>query len=395
MSFVRVQKAKRATQAVFLVCGLALSSWAPMVPFAKERLGLDESALGILLLLLGAGAILMMPLTGFLSHRYGTRIVIFISGILAAILLPLLLLVNQVAAMGVLLFLFGAAVGAIDVAMNTHGVFVQNQLPKPVMSSLHGLFSVGGLCGSLGLGLLIEAGLSPILAAISIACLLVLILISQYGSLFSKVQEQPGEAQATRQRNGKARSFAWLHTSILFLGGACFIVFLAEGAMLDWSALLLTESRGVSVALSGVGYAVFSVAMAVMRLTGDRLVTRLRGKTVVVGGAVLAAVGILIAANAGSLGLTLAGFVLLGMGSANIVPVFFSEAGRIKGVPSAIAIPAVSTIGYAGQLAGPALIGFAAHQYSLPSAISMIGALLFIVAFSYALRKPEQHSLKK
>ena len=386
MNLQRVQKAKRATQAVFLVCGLALSSWAPMVPFAKERLNLNESDLGLLLLLLGAGAILMMPVTGFLSHKFGTRIVIFISGLLAALILPLLLLVNDIALMGVLLFLFGASVGAIDVAMNTHGVFVQNQLPKPVMSSLHGLFSVGGLLGSLGLGLLIEAGLRPMVAAISIACLLVLILISQYSSLFTKALEQPATEEET-DSNNESRSFAWLHKTILYLGFACFIVFLAEGAMLDWSALLLTENRGVSVALSGMGYAVFSVAMAVMRLTGDRLVTRLSEKTVVVGGAILAAAGILIAANAGSLSLTLAGFVLLGIGSANIVPVFFSEAGRLKSVASAIAIPAVSTIGYAGQLAGPALIGFVAHQYSLPLAISFIGFLLIIVAVSYALRK--------
>ncbi len=386
MNLQRVQKAKRATQAVFLVCGFALSSWAPMVPFAKERLNLNESDLGLLLLLLGAGAILMMPVTGFLSHKFGTRIVIFISGLLAALILPLLLLVNDIVHMGVLLFLFGASVGAIDVAMNTHGVFVQNQLPKPVMSSLHGLFSVGGLLGSLGLGLLIEAGLRPMVAAISIACLLALILISQYSSLFTKALEQPATEEETDSKK-ESRSFAWLHKTILYLGFACFIVFLAEGAMLDWSALLLTENRGVSVALSGMGYAVFSVAMAVMRLTGDRLVTRLSEKTVVVGGAILAAAGILIAANAGSLSLTLAGFVLLGIGSANIVPVFFSEAGRLKSVASAIAIPAVSTIGYAGQLAGPALIGFAAHQYSLPLAISFIGLLLIIVAVSYALRK--------
>ena len=390
MNIKRTQRAKKATQAVFLVCGLALSSWAPMVPFAKERLGLNESDLGLLLLLLGAGAILMMPVTGFLSHKFGTRIVIFISGLITAILLPLLLLVDHIAAMGVLLFLFGASVGAIDVAMNTHGVFVQNQLAKPVMSSLHGLFSVGGLFGSLGLGLLIEVGLKPTVAAIFIACLLILILISQFGSLFSKALEQPDQALEGEENHGKSRSFAWLHKSILYLGGACFIVFLAEGAMLDWSALLLTESRGVSASLSGVGYAVFSVAMAVMRLTGDRLVTRLSEKTVVVGGAVLAATGILIAANAGSLSLTLAGFVLLGIGSANIVPVFFSEAGRLKGVSSTVAIPAVSTLGYAGQLAGPALIGFAAHQYSLPLAISFIGVLLFIVACSYALRRTKK-----
>src|SRR5690606_36028560 len=148
MDINRTQKAKRATQAVFLVCGFALSSWAPMVPFAKERLNLNESDLGLLLLLLGAGAILMLPVTGFLSHKFGTRIVIFISGLLSAFISPLLRLVNDIARMSALLFLFGSFFGAIVVAMITHGAFIQTLLRKPVMSSLHGLFSVRGLLGS-------------------------------------------------------------------------------------------------------------------------------------------------------------------------------------------------------------------------------------------------------
>ena len=169
-------KSKIATQFIFLICGLGMSSWATMVPFAKERLALNDGSLGLLLLLLGAGAITMMPIGSIFLQRYGSRIVILWSALLLALTLPLLLVISNPILMGVVLFLFGAGVGIIDVAMNAHAVHVQNVYNKPIMSSVHGLFSVGGLLGSIGLGFLIQIGLTPIAAAVSIAILLVLIV---------------------------------------------------------------------------------------------------------------------------------------------------------------------------------------------------------------------------
>jgi predicted MFS family arabinose efflux permease len=381
-------KAKKATQYIFLVCGFALSSWAPMVPFAKERLHLNDGNLGLLLLLFGAGAISMMPLSGYLSKLYGTRIVILISGLVAATFLPLLLLMPNPWMMGATLFIFGGGIGVIDVAMNSHGIHVQNQYGRPIMSSLHGLFSVGGLCGSLGLGLLMSAGLDPLTAAISISILLIVILLWKYQLLFSKQQEGDMPENKIHEENKIKTRSGWLSPSVIFLGAACFAVFLSEGAMLDWSALFLKESRGIDAELAGVGYATFSVAMAAMRLLGDRIVERFSGKTVVVGGGLIAALGIFIAVATPWIPTTLLGFVLLGAGAANIVPVFFSEGGRLKGIPASAAIPAISTMGYAGQLAGPALLGFIAYHFSLTAALTFTGALLLSVALTYAFRKP-------
>lgn len=380
-------KAKKATQYIFLVCGFALSSWAPMVPFAKERLHLNDGSLGLLLLLFGAGAISMMPLSGYLSKLYGTRIVILISGLVAAVFLPILLLMPNPWMMGAALFVFGGGIGVIDVAMNSHGIHVQNKYGRPIMSSLHGLFSVGGLCGSLGLGLLMRAGLNPLTAAISISILLIIILLWKFQSLFSKQQEgNEPENHAQEENKIKTRS-GWLSPRIIFLGAACFAVFLSEGAMLDWSALFLKENRGIAAELAGVGYATFSIAMAAMRLLGDRIVERFNGKTVVVGGGLIAALGIFIAVATPWIPATLFGFVLLGVGAANIVPVFFSEGGRLKGIPASVAIPAISTMGYAGQLAGPALLGFIAYHFSLTVALAFTGVLLLSVAITYAFRK--------
>lgn len=381
-------KARKATKAVFLVCGLGVSSWAPMVPYAKDRLQLNDASLGMLLLLLGTGAISMMPVSGILSSRYGSRIVMLYSAIVMALMLPLLLVMSNIIWMGVVLFIFGSAVGTIDVAMNSHGVQVQNRFGKPIMSSLHGLFSVGGLLGSLGLGFLMKLGLEPITAAISIAVLLIIIVSWKYNTLFdmeterAAIQEFSSDAQ-----NGNSRSFSWLTGSVLFLGAMCFAVFLAEGSMLDWSAVFLTENRKIDEELAGVGYAAFSIAMATMRLLGDKLVSHLDGRKVVIGGSLIGAAGIFLVILTPWLVTALLGFILLGLGAANIVPVFISEGGRLKNVSSTVSIPAITTIGYAGQLAGPAMLGFIAHQYSLPIALGFSGFLLVLVAIFYKMKR--------
>jgi len=388
-----IKTARRATQAIFLVCGLALSSWAPMVPYAKERLGLNDANLGMLLLLFGFGAIVMMPVSGILSHRFGTRIVILISGLLAAFVLPLLVLMPDIWSMAVSLFIFGAAVGTIDVAMNSQGVAVEHGYGKPIMSSLHGLFSVGGLCGSLGLGFLIKLGLPPLAAALTISLLLIILLIIKFYQLLNKESEKQ-QLGVKKKEAGSLRAgrFSWISGGVLFLGAACFAVFMSEGAMLDWSAVFLTENRKVDPEIAGIGYASFSITMAAMRLLGDKLVSRLSGKTVVIGGGLIATAGIVLTVFSPYLATTLLGFALLGIGAANIVPVFFSEGSRLHKVPASIAIPAISTMGYAGQLAGPALLGFIAFRFSLSYALLFIGLLIFLVAIGYAFRSTSKNT---
>lgn len=383
-----VLKARSATQLIFLVCGLGMASWAPMVPYAKDRLNLNDANLGLLLLLLGAGAMVMMPTSGWLVSRFGSRIIMACAVLVMALALPLLLLLSSPAAMAVTLFVFGSGIGAVDVAMNAHGVQVQNLYGRPIMSSLHGLFSVGGLLGSLGLGFLIRLGLNPIYAIVSIAVLMVIITLTQYRNLFAADAEQQIMARfATpdeKPTTGK-QPFTWLHSSVLFLGLMCFAVFLAEGAILDWSAIFLRDSKGIDVELAGAGYAAFSVAMATMRLVGDKLVARLSGKMVVVGGSLLGAVGLVIAILSPWVWGGLAGFVLLGLGAANIVPVFFSAAGTLPGIAPTVSIPAITTIGYTGLLAGPALLGFIAYHFSLSVALGFVALLLVLVALSYRL----------
>ncbi len=384
-----VTKAKLATQAIFLICGLGVSSWAVMVPFAKSRLHLNDAELGGLLLLLGAGSVTMMPLTGILMGRIGSRWLIFIAALVIALCLPLLLIMDTPLTLGIALFFFGAGIGTIDVAMNAHGVQVQKLYGKPIMSSLHGLFSVGGLLGAFGLGFLIRLGAQPFYAAVIIALSLLLIAIIGYRFLLSPEIEFATVKRFSSVISGKIgrKANAWLNPAALFLGVLCFTAFLAEGAMLDWSALFLKEYRKVDASLAGSGYAAFSVAMATTRLFGDRLVAWLKSDRIVIFGSFIAAIGMFIAVSLPWLPGTLFGFFLIGLGAANIVPVFFSEAGNLKGVSSAMAISVIATFGYGGQLAGPASLGFIAQRFSLPVALGVVGVLLIFVTITYGIRK--------
>lgn len=360
----------RATRAIFLLSGIGMASWASMVPYAKARLGLDDADLGLVLLAFGGGSMLSMPLIGVLTHRYGNRKVIGVAGLLLCLAIPLLALAPSVFMLTVTLLYFGAMLGAVDVAMNAHAVEVERRDGRVLMSGFHGLFSIGGLAGAAIMSGMLALGLPLSSCAAAMALLLALIMLSQWRSLLPEVDDAAERSAMLRLPQGL----------VLLLGLLCFVSFLAEGSMLDWSAVLLRDFRGFPAASSGIGYACFSLAMAAGRLGGDRLIRRLGPVWAVRLGAGAAALGFLLASMASWRPLSLASFVLIGLGASNIVPVMFSAAGRLPGTSPAISIATVTTLGYAGLLSGPALIGFLAHASSLPIALAVVAGLLLLVA---------------
>lgn len=241
------------------------------------------------------------------------------------------------------------------------------------MSGFHGLFSLGGLAGAALMSGLLAAGLSLTVSATTIATLLGVLVLALRGGL---LDEAP--TASTQQRHG----FRMPHALVWLLGLLCFVSFLAEGAMLDWSAVFLRDFRGVAPASTGFGYACFSIAMATGRLTGDRLMARRGPIWAVRAGAGLAAGGFLLAACTPWTLTALCGFVLIGLGASNIVPVLFSAAGRLPGTSPAIAIATATTLGYAGLVGGPALIGFVSQASSLPVAFASVAGLLVLVGLS-------------
>jgi predicted MFS family arabinose efflux permease len=376
-----LRAARRAVRLVFLVNGTVLAGWAPLVPLAQARLGLNEAGLGLVLLALGLGAILSMPTTGPLIARFGSRAVLLAAGSLFCLVLPLLPLAPTAPLLGLGLFLLGVANGAMDVSMNAHAVVVEAKGGRPVMSSIHGIFSVGGLLGAVGISLALRAGLPPQLAAVLLSALALSVLLLQAPALLRRRQEGLAPEEG-------GTHFALPRGPLLALGLLCCIAFLAEGSMMDWSAVFLASLRGQEPAVAGLGFALFSLAMAAGRLCGDRLNQRLGPVALLRWGAVLAASGFAVAVLLPWGGAALAGFGMIGLGVANLVPVLFSTAGRLPGQGAGHAISAVATLGYAGLLAGPAVIGFVARLTGLEVALGAVGALLLALAARAGLARP-------
>ncbi|MDR3426612.1 MFS transporter [Silvimonas sp.] len=370
----------RATRLLFLLTGIANAAWAAMVPFAKLRLNLNDAALGSILLALGCGAMLAMPLTGVLMKRYGSARVLTLAGSTMVISVPLLAIAPSPIWLAVALFLFGALLGAVDVTMNNQAVFVEAQAGRPLMSSFHGLFSLGGLLGGVGIAALLKTGMTMTWCALAVGAAFTLATLLQSRHLLPHAQTEPQHEQHDKFRFPP--SMVWL------LGMLCFFGFLTEGAMLDWGAVFLRFERGVSEAGAGLGYAAFSVAMAAGRLTGDFITHRLGPVKVVLVGGLLAAAGLVTIVAAPWVPLSLLGFVLVGMGASNVVPVLFSASAKIPGVPASTALPLVTMCGYTGMLAGPAAIGFLSRATSLPIALGGTAVLMAFVAFNARIVKP-------
>ncbi|AKG72191.1 TPA: MFS transporter [Serratia fonticola] len=362
---------QNATRLAFFIAGLAMATWAPLVPFAKTRIGIDDGSLGLLLLCIGVGSIMAMPLTGLLTGKFGCRRVILLAGIALCIDLPLLVLMDSTLGMALALLLFGAAMGMIDVAMNIQAVVVERASNRAMMSGFHGFFSVGGIAGAGGVSALLWLGLGPLQATlIAVVAILVLLLIASKNLL----RESGGDKEGPM--------FVLPRGWVMFIGLLCFIMFLAEGSMLDWSALYLTTMRGMDHNQAGLGYALFSIAMTIGRLNGDRVVNAMGRYQVLLLGSLCAAIGLALAITIDSAIASLIGFMLVGVGASNVVPILFSAAGNQRVMPANLAIASVTTVGYAGILAGPAVIGLIAQVSSLTFALACVAALLLIVTAS-------------
>ena len=370
-SAAKVRLQQRATRIAFLIVGIGMAAWAPLVPYAKARADLDDAALGTLLLSLGLGSLIAMPLTGMLVGRFGCRKVITCGSALLLLVLPLLALLSSPAALALVLMLFGASIGLIDVAMNTQAVEVERRSGKTMMSGFHGFYSLGSIIGAALVSLGLMVGLPPITAVLVIDVALIGLYLLCYRHLLNDRLHQPDTP-----------AFVVPHGWVLFLGILCFILFLTEGSILDWGALFLTSNRDVPASQAGIGYTVFSIAMTIGRLSGDYVVAKVGRTATLFFGSLFASIGLGLAIFIPDTTTTLVGFLLVGFGASNTVPIMFSAAGSQKTMPVNLAIAAMTTIGYAGILAGPALIGLIAHLSSLSVAFGIVAALLLVVAAS-------------
>ena len=357
-----------AARAFFFIGGFGTATWAPLVPLLRERLMVGDDVLGMLLLCIGVGSLLTMPLSGALAMRLGCRRVVMTASILFAAILLLVSCVDALSLAVPIVLIFGAVMGCIDVVVNIVAVLVEKGIGRRIMSGMHAFWSLGGFVGAglygVWVGLL---GLTPFQST-AIAAGLILLLTAVFGR------------HLIPYGGGGGALLALPRGIIVFVGMTAFIAFLSEGAVMDWGGVYLTTVRGMDLALAGTGYSVFSAAMLMMRFLGDRVVQRIGALPVAVGGALLAFGGILLVMFAPVDALLYVGFFAIGIGSANIVPVFFSLMGRQNVMPVSAAVSAVSTMGYLGILAGPAAIGFVSSLTTLQTAFAMLAALSILQA---------------
>ena len=352
-----------ATRAFFFIGGFGSASWAPLVPVLRERLAIGDDVLGLLLLCIGIGSLATMPLSGALSARLGCRRVLVATGILFACILLAVTLVDSLWTAVPVILVFGALMGCLDVVINIAAVIVEKGIGRRIMSGMHAFWSMGGFIGAGLYGVWVGILGLTAFQSTAIAAGIVLALTVGFGR------------NLIPYGGGGGSLVALPRGIVVFVGITAFIAFLSEGAVMDWSGVYLTAVRGMDLALAGVGFSVFSAAMLTMRFLGDRVVQRIGQRPVAVGGALLTLVGILLIMFAPVDALLYFGFFAIGIGSANIVPVFFSLMGRQNVMPIGTAVSAVSTMGYLGILAGPAAIGFISSATNLQTAFGMLAVL--------------------
>jgi MFS family permease len=369
---LRILRAQLAVNYAFLVCGLGTGIWATHIPLIQARLQIDPAILGMAIFTMAFASLITMPLAGVAIGKLGSRVPTAVMMIAFTVFLPLPLLARTVPLFFVALFIFGSTIGALDVSMNVQATEVEAARGRPTMSSFHGFFSLGALLGA-GLGAaVIAAGWGDGSGATLVAAMLVVVGFVAIPNLWPS-------ARSTHA----GPHFALPNRAAFALGMVAFLAFAIEGSVTDWSALFLSTVKQAGVAEAGAGFAAFSIAMAVFRLSGDTVVARLGPRATTVGGGAIIVVGQILAILAPWPALSAAGFTLIGVGAANLVPVVFSAASRVPGMPANLGVAAVTTMGYAGFLSVPPILGFVGHAFGLSIMLTLV-ALMGVAAMAIA-----------
>lgn len=366
-----------ATRLSFFSLGFATAAWAPLIPFAQQRLNLNHADFGLLLLCMGIGSMIAMPATGALVKRWGCRPLIALALMLLMVLLPSLTMWSSIVTMAVALFVFGSAAGCLGVAINLQAVVVEKHSLRALMSSFHGMCSLGGLTGAMLVTALLAVGLSPLMSTLSVVMILLVIGGVAIPSCLTSFEQDEKPHEDTTQAPKK---FYRPDGIILLIGMMCFIAFLSEGAAMDWGGIYLTSKYQLNPAFAGLAYTFFALSMTTGRFAGHVLLKQWGEKNIVTYSAIVAAIGMAIIVTAPVWQVVILGYALLGLGCSNIVPVMFSRVGRQNKMPKAAALSLVSTIAYTGSLSGPALIGLIGEWTGLSTVLTGVAVLLFIIA---------------
>ncbi|QLD25251.1 MFS transporter [Micromonospora carbonacea] len=388
----RIRRGRIATSLAFLLFGTALGVWTARIPAVKEKLGLSDGRLSVALLAFAAGCIVGMALLGRLTDRFGSTRVFIPSAILEGALLVLPGYSDTLVVLSVTLFLFGATHGTLNIAMNANALEVQRAWGKPIMSSFHAIYSIGGFLGAIVGSFFARSGASVGVTFLTVgAGVLVLAVWAALWVLPAAGAPEAAAGSPTAEQGPSRRSLLLVFFGVLVL---CTLV--GEGAAADWSAVYLRDNLETSPGFAAYGFAAFSIMMTVGRLFGDRLVRALGPVTLVRFSGVLAACGLGAALLVHHPVAGVVGFGLLGAGLSCIAPQVYSAAGNQDPSRAGRALSTVVSIGYLGFLFGPILIGAAATVVGLPSALWIPVVLaVFVAAGATAMRAPSRAGEKQ
>ena len=356
-----------ATFSVFMINGAMIGTWVAHIPWLQDHLDISKATLGLCLLCMAAGALISMPVTGHVLDRRPSAAVTRASALVFCLMLPLPLLATSPYMLAAILFVFGAVNGVMDVAMNAHGVALEREQPKPIMSSLHGGWSLGGFAAAGTVVIAAAAGADPRVESLAVGVAL------WVAALW--VTRRLGSASA---HSKTATGFALPSRAVILIGGLCFLAMMIEGGIADWSGIYLRHDIGASTAAAAMAFTGFSLGMAVARLGGDRLNERLGAGRLLRGGMALVAITLGAVLVVGEIVPSVIGFAFCGLGIANAVPLLFSAAGRLE--PSSPSLAAAFTLGYTGFIVGPPMIGILSDQVGLPKTFVVLVVAALTVA---------------
>ena len=360
--------ARLAVTVVFFASGAAYGSWVARVPALQEGLDATKSELGLALFGVAAGAVVMLPVAGWLSARLGSRLVTQAGLLGIALSLPLIGLAPSLLTLTLAFALFGATGATLDLAMNAHGVAVEGRYGRPILSSFHAAFSLGGLAGAGAGGIAAALEISP--TAQFLGASLAILAIG----VWSRAHLLPGHVDVA-----PGPVYGRPSAELVALAAIAFAGLLAEGATGDWSGVYLNDTLGTGEGAATIAFIGFSVTMTLGRLVGDRLTARFGAPALTRGAGLLGAAGISATLLSGDPVVAALGFACLGAGLSTVIPTVFRAAGA-AGSSAGAGIAAVSTVGYTAFLVGPPAIGFLADATSLPLALSLLVVLCGAIA---------------
>ena len=374
MDLPAITRGRWAVASMFLANGFVMGAWAPQIPLLLPRHNISEGTLGLMILLIGVGAVGAMLFAGKLIAAHGSRRVALTFGFMMTPILPLMVLAPNLWLLGPCMVWFGATVGCMDVAMNANAVEVERRLDRSIMSSSHGFWSVGGFVGG-AIGGLVIARFGAEAQAIAVGVIALGVILAARPFLII----EPPAVMVSGTAPPKTAMFPRL-PGLYVLGALALFTMIAEGGVLDWAALYLSRTMGSGIERSGLAFGLFSGAMALMRFAGDRVRDRFGAVGTLRLSGLVAASGIAVAAMAPDDIVAIAGFAFAGLGVANMVPILFSAAGSYPGIGPGAGIATVTMMGYSGILVAPSAIGYAAQTIGYRPTYGIIVMLLLTVA---------------